>query len=126
MLSPIEFAYMLTYFDKKYETLGFGKTRVVFAGESGQDVIKVPYAMQSTFANHQELTPSAWLGGAEYCAKTWKDDEYTRRFGILIIRMERLRLPERGVELPGWTMAVDCAQVGYNSRGTLVAYDWGD
>lgn len=126
MISPIEFAHMLVYFDNKYETLGFGKTRVVFAGKSGQDVIKVPYAMQGTFANHQELTPSTWLGGAEYCASTWEDDEYTSRFGVLIIRMERLRLPERGTKLPDWTAAVDCAQVGYKRDGALVAYDWGD
>lgn len=103
--------------------LGEGRSRIVFKGRDGTNVIKLPKNLYGESANARELEPDNWLGAKERYAKTWKDLHLSRQTELLIIRMEIVR--EAHGRLPAWTGAVDCAQVGYNRAGKLVAYDWG-
>lgn len=116
----------LRYFRRHFRELGEGRHRVVFAGRNGRDVIKVPWNEAGMLPNERELVRDHWLGDPDRYARAWRDERYTKRFGVLIIRMERLnlRIP-RYNRLPDWCGAVDGFQVGYNSKRQLVAYDWG-
>lgn len=108
------------------EPIGEGKDRIVFLSRDRKSVIKMPRCANCEIANERELHPNAWLEPQQY-ARTWRDDQLSDQTGILIIRMEHVRLvvgAHHG-ELPDWASAVDCSQVGYNAAGNLVAYDWG-
>jgi hypothetical protein len=119
------YASTLAHFRRYFSCLGSGRHREVFGSRNGEEVLKVPWNDAGQFANERELEPDQWLGGQEYCARTRKDQRYTKRFGVLILRMERLTPAGSWKDLPKWTWGVDGFQVGYNRAGKLVAYDWG-
>jgi hypothetical protein len=104
--------------------IGEGCERTVFASRNRATVIKMPRNFSGDAANGRELCPDNWLGDKNRYARAWEDKQLTEQTGLLIIRMEWVRPVIRG-KLPKWADAVDCAQVGYNAAGRLVAYDFG-
>ena len=104
--------------------LGEGRHRIVFRAKNRHEVIKLPRNWFGENANMHELTPDGYLGDHRRYATTWKDEKLSTATGLLVIRMERVRPVVRG-KIPHWADYVDCQQVGRNSDGRIVAYDWG-
>lgn len=107
------------------EYLDRGRTRVCFTDENDR-VIKIPFTREGYQASSREVStyenfqkdPTSGIPTAE-CF-------YTQIEGIEIplLSMERLlEFPTFDYLLPEWVDAVDCGQVGFNSKGELVAYD---
>lgn len=124
--------------------LGTGRHRTTFMFEGGRFVYKVPRGRHGRIANSQEL---------EYYKRHRKNGEIPYAAcrllpnGVLIMEYVKPHCQslaaenidaqtyggERMVplggdyeeELPQWTVHVECSQVGYDNRGTLVAYDFG-
>lgn len=85
-------------------------------------VVKVPLNAYGVEANYHEADWSACHGKggyipiAEAFIETWG--------GLDVLIMEQVKpvsLPYS--QMPDWVMSVDCAQVGYDADGVLVAYD---
>lgn len=122
----INFKRLLAYFDRNYTLLGAGRHRAVFEAPLGHEVIKVPSNAEGDWANVREgRRDDTWLGDPARYARTYVDDELSRRWGLTIIRMERVNTVVVIKDLPDWCGAVDGFQVGYTASGNLVAYDWG-
>lgn len=102
--------------------LGHGCTRVVFEHPVADEwVAKVPLddrgVMQSVWESR--VSEKDGKSGEIPIAECMLDEHE------LILWMERVTpLPPTPLTpLPDWTFLVDCCQVGYDSEGTLVAYD---
>lgn len=104
---------------QKYGVPDVGRTRAVFT--TGDDeVVKVPINDEGAMANGYEhrgyrqenpYTPVA-------------ANRYEIHDGVEVLVMERLRIASVDYKkMPDWVMSVDGGQVGYNSKGELVAYD---
>lgn len=117
------------------EFIGFGTTRICFA-EDEHRVIKIAYSMLGTIASDAEV--DSYENFVEIPKDRYdKFDPEDERiptaecrfldFGyshIKLLSMERIwNFPKAGEKLPSWTQLVYGSQVGYNSRGQLVAYD---
>ena len=86
-------------------------------------VAKLPLGMEGVFANnherrafHQTLRGEAYRPVAACRVRTNAD-------GIPILLMRIVDPVTSSLGLPDWTLSVDCAQVGLDRRGRLVAYD---
>lgn len=102
--------------------LGRGTTRVALEHpyDSGW-IAKVPTTDRGVFQSilESEVSFSEGKNGDIPIADCYLDDR------DLILWMERVTplLEGTRVGLPDWVYLVDCGQVGYDSQGTLVAYD---
>lgn len=106
---------------KKYEVLGEGRNRIVFLKDENW-VIKCPLnddgisdntyeeKMFLSYGKDKDIIPYA------ECRVTYVND-------IPLLEMERVH-PISPEELPEWAAWVDCAQVGKNNKGEIVAYDF--
>jgi hypothetical protein len=104
-----------------YQLLGVGRNRVAFLLPSGKYVLKVPRNDAGVADNYHE----ARFGGTWNYAKC----KLVNLCGISCLIMEYLDyepIYEEYDLLPDWTMSVDCCQVGYNRKGKLLAYDFGN
>lgn len=112
------------FLEMEAEFLGAGRTRIVFALDEDR-IVKIPFSNEGLSASGNEAMQ------CEAYSKTGEgipvaDCEFVlfAGVGIEVLVMERLRsFPARADELPGWADFVDCRQVGYNSKGELVAFD---
>jgi len=140
--------------DKEYKYLGSGRNRHVFLLPSGRNVIKVPINEAGRTDNYLEavrfkkssinsyasyarcrllnfnqaclimeyVKPVLFISesyasqmhkearSTEYCTWFAEQDKYTIVTG----------------DSPDWVKCIDCAQVGLNLKGKLVAYDYGN
>lgn len=103
----------------KYEFLGQGRTRKVF--RRGNVVVKIPLNEKGFLDNAMEA------GMYRKYGKKGDIVPYARcrltRAGFLV--MEYVAPVARGFVAPDWAGFVDCCQVGHNSKGELLAYDYG-
>lgn len=114
------------YLDSGAEFLGYGRTRICFA-DGADRIIKIPFTLEgyqgssrevSTYENFQKNPDAGWIPTAECSFVKIKGAD------IWLLSMERLlEFPKFGEPRPKWVDSVDCGQVGYNSKGELVAYD---
>lgn len=101
------------------EPLGVGRLRAAF--RDGDTVLKVPLSEVGEHGNYEEA--DSCNHPYEPRAEAWIDEIWTKREGIVILRMEYVR--HRGSSKhPDWTWGVDGGQVGWTKAGRLVAYDW--
>lgn len=119
---------MRHFADKGAKVIGYGRTRVVFEFDD-ENVVKIPFTGEGYMASGYEVKSSnyykenpvdAYIPTADCRFETIAigDSE------IDVLVMERVTHARLGYkDLPDWVMSVDCGQVGYNSRGVLVAYD---
>lgn len=111
---------------KRFKPLSYGKDRITFAHKGF--VIKIPRDMDGYIANRTEY---------ELYRKHGKKKGYARcrMWGDALV-MERVACargltrvidydPQPVYDLPKWTRKIDNQQVGYDSKGRLVAYDYG-
>lgn len=109
--------------------IGQGRHRQVWRRNNSNYVIKVPTCIRGIHDNYTE---------AETYKRSLKEDMYCRYAkcrlvgSLLIMEYAKHIGPtsdENGYiawnDSPQWAGAVDCNQVGYNSRGQIVAYDYG-
>lgn len=105
--------------------IGEGRNRIVYVSECGNYVFKVPINKDGEFNN--------WCEHVRFNEYKEKWYPLARCHGIpesFILIMEYvdadyiLHVPVN--ERPDWVGFVDCAQVGYNKAGELVAYDYGN
>lgn len=101
--------------------LASGRERRVFSHPERTDMVaKVPTSPEgfASCLREADLSEGEGKRGFIPIAYCRLDDEH------MILWMERVEVHagDRS-SLPGWTMSVDCAQVGYDRSGTLVAYD---
>lgn len=103
----------------KYEYLGCGRNRMVFALKSKNFVIKIPLNIAGNSDNFIEgkkqdfgypVAKARSIILNDFCCVIMEYVEHACRFDH---------------ELPDWTGFVDCGQVGFNKKGELVAYDFG-
>lgn len=109
--------------EKKYgSAIAQGRHRRVF--ESKHCVVKLPISLEGNSANLHEA----------YTFKTNPNYIYARcrliRIGDLyVLFMEKVRTRfnpyDKNEKFPDWVDSIDCGQVGFNSKGKLVAYDFG-
>jgi hypothetical protein len=109
--------------EKKYgSAIAQGRHRLVF--ESQHCVIKIPLNAEGDMANCNE----------QYTFRKNRDDIYARcrqvQIGdMYVLFMEKVRTRfnpyDKNEKFPDWVDSIDCGQVGFNSKGKLVAYDFG-
>jgi len=99
-----------------------GRTRMVFH-VSETEVVKVPRTDEGMFASSGEANWSEEYGKTGFIPVADCRIEFIDELPVL--RMEKVSMPARDAwrTFPGWTGSVDCAQVGYDSEGALVAFD---
>ena len=104
--------------------LGMGTNRVTYLSQSGKYVYKVPLNGWGWQANRREaeLWSKHVKGGSFFHGKLARCK--LAPSGILVMELVKTRVHEE--DLPEWATYIDCAQVGYNHQGQLVAYDYGD
>lgn len=112
-------------YTEKYGIPEVGRTRAVFDRGDGH-VIKVPLNGEGFMANRSEALTSASDDTFIPVAKCWQE-ERTEFPGdtVSVLVMEKVT-PIGKInykELPDWVGYVDCAQVGHDRHGNLVAYD---
>lgn len=98
-----------------------GRTRAVFDRGDGY-VIKVPLNQEGVMASTNEFS-TAEMDDSLIPVADCKFDFST---GMPLLVMEKVdtNVSNRyGKDMPDWLSYVDGAQVGYNSKGELVAYD---
>lgn len=108
---------------KKYPKLGEGAFRVVLQ-ETSKTVIKIPIDDMGISCNLIENIMFKKYSQSGILAKC--NLFYFKE--IPILRMEYVTLwKEAGIlksKLPKWATKIDCAQVGLNSKGKLVCFDY--
>jgi hypothetical protein len=112
-------------YTKKYGVAQVGRTRAVFDRGDGY-MIKVPLNGEGFMANRSERLTSESDDTFIPIAKCWEeDDKSIPGAGISVLVMEKVtpigRISYK--DLPNWVGFVDCAQVGHDKSGNLVAYD---
>jgi hypothetical protein len=106
----------------KYGNPSVGRTRAVFDMGDG-NVIKVPLNQEGAAASRNEYHSYNMDDPFIPVAKCDFYEEY-ERVPLLIMEKVDTNVPDRyGKDKPDWVSYVDGAQVGYNSKGELVAYD---
>lgn len=106
-----------------FQLIGEGRNRLVY--RRGNFVVKVPKNNCGVLDNHREYhifssTTDGWLFGLRYARCRLMKPNY-----CLLVMEYVIPYQEPLDKLPLWTYSVDCAQVGYNRKGHLVAYDYG-
>lgn len=106
----------------QYGTPLVARTRVVFLDKDNNQVIKIPLTSEGEMSNYREAkysssTEETYIKVAS-CSMV-KDGE------VEVLHMEHVVIEPNpyGENMPDWVKSVDCGQVGYNSKGELVAYD---
>jgi hypothetical protein len=116
----------INLYRKKYGEPEVGRTRAVFDRGDGY-VVKVPINGEGFSANDREVRTSEAEDPYTPVADCYHDTVYDASpKGVSILVMEKLTfegVPRSYKDLPDWVGAVDCAQVGYNKKGELVAFD---
>ena len=98
-----------------------GNDRIVFL--AGESVVKLPLRADGMTANGGEAMLSEKTGKTGYIPVA--DCAIIHIDGLPVLLMEAVQ-PVVGMSfanLPDWVGSVDCAQVGYDKAGQLVAYD---
>lgn len=98
--------------------LGYGRHRIVFADDNW--VYKLPHHEDGEEANAEEERLSREKRRdfpVAYCT-------FVEILGVEVLKMERVKRLTKEKEYPSWVWNVDCEQVGYNSAGQLVAFDF--
>ena len=112
-------------YTKKYGVAQVGRTRAVFDRGDGY-MIKVPLNGEGFMANWSESLTSESGDPFIPIAKCWQEDDNSiPGEGINVLVMEKVT-PIGNIsykDLPDWVGYVDCAQVGHDKSGKLVAYD---
>lgn len=112
-------------YTQKYGVAQVGRTRAVFDRGDGY-MIKVPLNGEGFMANRSERLTSESDDTFIPIAKCWEEDDNSiPGEGISVLIMEKVT-PIGNIsykELPNWVGYVDCAQVGHDRSGKLVAYD---
>lgn len=121
-------------YTKKAKNIYYGRNRIVF--DMGRYVVKLPSA-------HGGFGDNDWEGsignGPEQLAEPLKYVQYARTRLMyvndipvcLMEKVEHATVEQTNAHLntlggeSDWTWSVDGGQVGFNSRGKLVAYDYG-
>ncbi|MCA8939457.1 MAG: hypothetical protein KDB07_06605 [Planctomycetes bacterium] len=108
-----------------------GSFRAGFYDPESNQFIKIPTCSEGVFHNlceyeqYQEYCDGrCWPVHLAYCE--W-DIELSEKFGLPVLRMEAVEdwADEYSVDtLPEWCFYIDGLQVGLNSRGDLVAFDY--
>lgn len=110
---------LIRKYKKEYSVLATGRTRIVFL-KNNHEVIKLPLNEEGLEAQYTE-------------AQTYKKNKKRNIFAkcslvhdndIPVLTMERVRPIMTIKDPPEWVGFIDCEQVGYNSLGQLVAYDY--
>lgn len=115
-----------------WKYLGTGGTRECYLLPSG-NVLKIPRCLAGADGNHKE----ALLWKKRHAPEEidgWYDGWSFARCRIIpgtdLLVMEYVEpYQSRGLlsyDLPKWCTRVDCAQVGFNRAGQLVAYDYAE
>lgn len=116
----------INLYRKKYGEPEVGRTRAVFDRGDGY-VIKVPINGEGFIANDREVKTAETENPYTPVAHCYHDTLYdVSSEGVSVLVMEKLSfegVPRSYKDLPDWVGAVDCAQVGYNKKGELVAFD---
>jgi hypothetical protein len=110
--------------NREYTFLGVGRSRAVFLGPNKLFVVKIPINEEGELANCREERL--------YKKEKNRPDSHWARCrlypGTMILIMEYVEsihdIPGEK-KLPKWVFNIDCAQVGFNKKGKLVAYDFG-
>lgn len=103
-----------------------GRTRNVYVLDDDR-VVKVPTDEDGLNAIYVEASWSERYGKdgyipiAEAKIETWKSADGTELDVLVMERVEEVYLSYK--EMPDWVGSVDCAQVGYDRAGRLVAFD---
>ncbi len=113
-----------------------GRTRMVFIDRHQNVVYKLPFNYDGIAANEQEAAAFQRQEAGEPgyipiapCQICFDDDialvaERSSNSGIPILRTTYLRpVNVPASDLPAWTQSVDCAQVGLDENGELLAFD---
>ena len=111
-------------FKNNYDVIGIGQQRIVFK-YSDKYVIKLPLSPKGIVDNNNEVNfktnnPNSEIKTA-HCEIVNIDDvnclkmEYVDHWSAIL---------HSSVELDNWCLDVDCLQVGFNKKGSLVAYDF--
>lgn len=109
----------------KYEVIE-GRTRYVYLLDDNR-VAKVPVDEDGLDANYREAHWSESVGKTGYIPiadasiETWTSADGTELDVLVMERVEEALLAYK--DMPDWVGSVDCAQVGYDREGRLVAYD---
>ena len=109
---------ILSHFENRFPSIGRGRNRIAFS--IGKNYIaKIPLNEEGFYDNYFER-----------CSfKNRRNPQYPyarcRMCGDFVLIMEKLDLKVNKKDLPDWVKWVDCAQVGYDSRGILKIYDYG-
>lgn len=102
-----------------FKELGKGNTRIAFLSPRKNFVIKIPINQCGINDNCRENFRY------NQKRKVWYPLARSRLMrNKLILVMEYIDTRPLG-DYPDWCDFVDCRQVGYNSKGKLVAYDYG-
>lgn len=116
--------YIKTY-TEKYGVAQVGRTRAVFDRGDGY-MVKVPLNGEGFMANRSESLTSASDDTFIPVAKCWMEEDTSIPGGSIDILVMEKVTPIEEIDykkLPDWVGFVDCAQVGHDSKGKLVAYD---
>ena len=99
-----------------------GRTRIVFH-VTASEVVKVPRTEEGMLASSGEAHWSEKNGKTGYIPVA--DTRIDFIDDVPVLRMEKIRHPTKAERraFPDWTGSVDCAQVGYDRHGVLVAFD---
>jgi len=113
---------ILTEFKSRYGEPECGRTRAVFDMGNGY-VIKVPIDYEGMMASSNEFSTFEMEDSFIPVAECY----FSREFEQPLLIMEKVdtsrnRRPDYK-DLPNWVGFVDGGQVGYDSKGRLVAYD---
>jgi hypothetical protein len=105
---------------ERYGNPKMGSSRATFDRGDGY-LIKVALVPIGQNTNRREARVAADPSSEIPMAKCWEETID----GIQVLVIEKVRIPEGlwGMNLPDWVEQVDFKQVGYNSKGELVAYD---
>lgn len=105
-----------------WKYLGAGKNRIVFRRPEKNWVLKIPINPNGEIDNGYESDLyQRYQKHSTRFAKCY----YLELHGIGCQIMEYVYPLTDGNPLPPWTKYLDCQQVGRNSQGNIVAYDYG-
>ena len=110
--------------------IGKGLGREVFDSRSKYNVWKLPYARsfhdgdEENFREYNSFISGLYqYEGRNYLARCRLINTSDNR-NVLV--MEKVEYAEYQNNMPFWVNFVDCQQVGFNFKGQLVAYDYGN
>jgi len=108
----------LSRLEKKYGQPSCGRNRATFL--SKHCVIKFPL----NYAGIRDNSIESKSQTDTYASYAKGRKIMLGNFNCVI--QEQLRMPANRKNLPTWVMSIDCCQVGYDVKGRLKAFDFGD